>query len=240
MNIDTENIEIPEKALELLPWFLTGQLSPEDNAYFEEVLQSNSALKALVEKERSIFNLLVEDKMLIGLSTLASPESRLENVFKQIDNTAIESPSGKFVEVDQSLFDKIKSTLSSWLPSSFGTVEYARFASVALLVVSLSVLMAFVVPIFSEKNEFIPAASETAKVINSQSTTILVGTNGSMDSLQTHPLLKGKLSKVQSISGKKGMYQISFNKKLSNAQVKEVLSSLSSNKELIWFAGEAY
>ena len=61
-----------------------------------------------------------------------------------------------------------------------------------------------------------------------------------MDSLHTHPELKGKLKKVESVPGKEGMYQITFNKKMNEAQIKEVLSSLSSNKELIWFAGEAY
>ncbi len=101
--------------------------------------------------------------------------------------------------------------------------------------------MAFVAPLFTEKNEYTPAAAKSANVINNQSTTILlVGINGSMDSLQSHPLLKGKLKKVESVPGKEGMYQISFNTKLSDTQVKEVLSSLSSNKELIWFAGEAY
>ena len=241
MNIDTKNNEIPERAIELLPWFVTNQLSSEDKAYFEEVLQENSALDSLVEEERNVFNLVTEDKSLLGLSTLAPPESRLENVFKQIDNMSLETPLNNPAGDKQSFMDKLKSTLSSWIPATFGVTEYARFASVALLVISLSVLMAFVAPLFTENNEFTPAAAKSANVISDQSTTILlVGTNGSLDSLQSHPLLKGKLKKVESVPGKKGMYQISFSKKLSNTQVKEMLSSLSSNKELIWFAGEAY
>lgn len=241
MNIDTKNNEIPERALELLPWFVTGQLTSEDKAYFKEVLQDNSALESLVDEERNVFNLVTEDESVIGLSTLASPESRLENVFKQIDNLSVETPQSNPAGDNQSFIDKLKSTISSWVPARLGITEYARFASVALLVISLSVLMAFVAPLFTDKNEFTPAAAKSANVINNQSTTILlVGTNGSMDSLQSHPLLKGKLKKVESVPGKEGMYQISFSQKLSNTQVKEVLSSLSSNKELIWFAGEAY
>ena len=241
MNIDTKNNEIPERALELLPWFVTGQLSSEDNAYFKEVLHSNSVLESLVEEERNVFNLVIEDKSLMGLSTLASPESRLENVFKQIDNISVETPSSISTNENQSFVDKIKSDISAWVPATFGVTEYARFASVALLVISLSVMMAFVAPLFTADSEFTPAAAKSAEVVNDKSTTILlVGTNGSMDSLQSLPLLKGKLKKVESVPGKEGMYQISFNQKLNNAQIKEVLSSLSSNKDLIWFAGEAY
>jgi len=241
MNIDIKNNEIPERAIELLPWFVTGQLSSEDKAYFKEVLQGNSALESLVDEERNVFNLVAEDKSLIGLSKLQSPESRLENVFKQIDNTSVETPLNNQVSENQSFADKLKSAISSWVPATFGVTEYARFASVALLVISLSVFMAFITPLFTEKNEFTPAAAKSANVISDQSTTVLlVGTNGSMDSLHSHPLLKGKLKKVESVPGKEGMYQISFNQKLSNAQIKEMLSTLSSNQELIWFAGEAY
>ncbi|GAA0421064.1 hypothetical protein GCM10009133_31880 [Cocleimonas flava] len=241
MNIDTKNNEIPERALELLPWFVTGELSSDDEAYFKEVLEDNAALESLVDEERNFFNLVAEDKTLIGLSNLPSPESRLENVFKQIDNLSIETPVNNTTNDSQSFVTKLKNALSSWVPSTFGATEYARFASVALLVVSLSVLMAFVAPLFSDKSEFTPAAAKSAEVVSDQSsTTLLVGINGPMDSLHTHPELKGKLKKVESVPGKEGMYQITFNQKMNEAQIKEVLSSLSSNKELIWFAGEAY
>ncbi|KAG1658147.1 Thermophilic serine proteinase [Nymphon striatum] len=204
MNIDTKNNDIPERALELLPWFVTNQLSSEDKAYFNEVLQANAALETLVKEEREIFNLVVEDKSLLGLSTLESPEARLENVFKQIDNLPVADPQITSTNASESFVDKLKNTISSWLPTTFGVTDYARFASVALLVISLSVLMAFVAPLFNEKNEFTPAAAKSADVINNQSNTILlVGINGSMDSLQTHPLLKGKLKKVESVPGKK-------------------------------------
>ncbi len=201
----------------------------------------NSALESLVEEEYKVFNLVTDNKSLLNLSALESTESRLENVFNQIDNTSLEIPVSNSINNHQSFIGKIKSTISSWLPTTFGVTEYARFASVALLVISLSVLMAFVAPLFTEKNDFTPAAAKSEIVNNKQSTTILlVGTNGSLDSLRSLPQLKGKLKKVESVQGKKGMYKISFNKKLSNTQVKEVLSSLSSNKELIWFAGEAF
>ncbi|KAG1657055.1 ECF RNA polymerase sigma factor SigW [Nymphon striatum] len=97
MNIDTKNNDIPERALELLPWFVTNQLSSEDKAYFNEVLQANAALEALVKEEREIFNLVVEDKSLLGLSTLESPEARLENVFKQIDNLPVAEDSSDYL-----------------------------------------------------------------------------------------------------------------------------------------------
>ncbi len=109
--MNTKNNEIPERALELLPWFVTGQLSSEDNAYFEEVLQGNSALESLVDEERNVFNLVTEDKSLIGLSILRSPESRLENVFKQIDNTSVEIPLRNSVGDNKSFLDKLKNTI---------------------------------------------------------------------------------------------------------------------------------
>ncbi len=237
MNTDTKNNEIPEKALELLPWFVTGKLSPEEYTYFTEELKNNSALESMVEEERNVFNLVTEDKSLIGLSTLAPPESRLENIFKQIDNLPADTPTAS----NTNLIDKFKNIISSWIPTSFSTTEYARFASVSLLVVSLAALMAFVAPLFTEKSEFTPATAKTANIINEQLTTVLlIGTSGSIDSLQSHPLLKGKLKKVESVPDKEGIYQISFNKKLSKTEVKDILSSLSANKELIWFAGEAY
>ena len=239
MNTNTKNNEIPEKALQLLPWFAVNKLTADEHAYFEETLKKYPELQEQLDQELEMIGLIAEDKSLIELAELEPAEERLKAVWNQIDSesTKIETKQQGSI----SFSDKINNFLDSWFSDGFNISQYARFASVAVLVISLSVLIAFVAPIFTEKNDFIPAASKVSEISNSQATTIiLVGFNGTSEALGALPVLKDKLQKVEAVPGKEGMYQVSLNKKLSKTEVEDMIATLVAKKESIWFAGEAF
>lgn len=244
MHNNTNNSDglIPEEVLELVPWYAIGKLSVDDQALFEEALVSYPSLKNHVEIEQQMMQAVNADHSLLSKSAIAPTEERLKSVLNMID---IEESRTDSVQ-DSSIFAKVKNAFDSLIPSSNGVPQYARVASVGILVLSVAVMTAFVAPLFSDKSDFVPASAETQSktnepaVVNAAKTTLLVGFNGSSVELGENTVLKGKLIKVESVPEKEGMFKISFRDSLNANQIKETINSLLAQKELVWFAGEAY
>ncbi len=235
MNIDTKNNQIPEEVLELLPWFAIGGLSSEEHSYFQEALLKFPKLQQLLDQEREMIRLIAEDSSLLEISSLEPAEQRLKGVLNRIESNIVNE------EESLSTTGKIKKMLDSWLPDSLGASQFSSFASVAILVVSLVALAAFIAPLFTQESNFTPASAVVTKATSPASATILlVGFNGSSKELSTYPLFTNILATVEPVSGKKGMYQVSLNKKLDEQQVKGLIAKLVAQKELVWFAGEAF
>ena len=57
-----KNNKIPQKALELLPWYTMGKLSPEDHAFFQETLNTHPQLQQLLDDEREMKRIVSNDK----------------------------------------------------------------------------------------------------------------------------------------------------------------------------------
>jgi hypothetical protein len=69
---------------------------------------------------------------------------------------------------------------------------------------------------------------------------LLVGFNGSSVELGAYPAFRDKLAKIETVPNKKGMYKVSLNQKLSAVEMKELLTTLEAQTELVWFVGEAF
>jgi hypothetical protein len=141
------------------------------------------------------------------------------------------------------LLTKFNQSIRSWFPEDLSIWQYSGFASAAIIV---AVLMAFIAPIFTqgkftEQNEFTPASATSPETSSSTSATILlVGFNGTSEELSVYPTLKDKLTKIEAVPTKQGMYRVSLNSKLNADEVKQILDTLLSEKEHVWFAGEAF
>jgi len=222
--------EIPEEALKLLPWYATGWLSNEERAYIQDILAKHPELQEQLDIELEIIDIIAKDKSILNLSSLDSPENRLDKVFETIDNTP---------KLDKKNKSSFKNLLGSWFLPPF-SLQYASLTVVSVLTISL--LFAFVVPLVNQKSNFHPATS-TEKSVSQKSTPatiLLVGLNGDPELLKTLDPLKNKLEKIDSVPGKKGMYRVSFKDKLIPEQTKELIEFLVSQKDMVWFAGEAY
>ena len=224
-----------------MPWFTMGKLSPEDHAYFQDCLNKHPQLQQLLDHEQEMKRLILQDKTLLELSALEPIDERLKKVMNQIDSVP-QNKTEKY-EVNLGFVSKLKESLISWFPGKLNIWHYSSFASAAILV---AVLMAFIAPIFNQgkftdETEFTPASANDTELNNSASTTILlVGFNGSPEELRTQPALKDKLTNVEAVPTKKNMYRVSLNSKLNADEVKQILDTLLSEKEHIWFAGEAF
>jgi len=119
--------------------------------------------------------------------------------------------------------------------------QYMPIAGVGILVVSVAVLTAFVTPIFTENDGFIPAGVENKPEISTKTNSeILVGFNGTPKELSENATIKDEVFKVEAIADKKGFYKVIFKKKYNISEVKGMIDSLNSQEELIWFAGESF
>ena len=246
MNNNTKNSDgaIPEKVLELIPWYAIGKLSVDDQALFEEALVSYPSLQELVEFEHKLIQSVSADASLLEKSAIASTEERLKSVLNMIDVEDAKEQSHK--QHSNSLIDKLKSALDLLVPSQNGAPQYARIASVGVLVLSVAVLTAFVAPLFTDESEFTPASAITQpndvspSTVSGSQTTLLVGFKGTSVQLGDNDVLKGKLLKIESVPEKEGIYQISFKKAMSSEETKKVIDALLIQKELVWFAGEEF
>ncbi|MEE9327582.1 MAG: hypothetical protein V3U71_09835 [Cocleimonas sp.] len=233
--MNTTNKNIPEEAIKLLPWYATGWLSSEERTYVNKVLKEYPELQDQLDDELKMISLISKDKEVLELSSLEPSKTRLNEIFRTIDKDSIDSKKHDSSD--------IKARLKSWLPTSFNT-QYASFAGVAILAVTL--LFAFIAPlVLQEKNQqsdFEPATSEENKLSKNttNATILLVGIKGSPEVLKTLAPLKDKLSKVEHVQGKAGMYKISLKSKLVPEKTQELIRFLLSQKEIVWFAGEAY
>lgn len=226
---------IPEEAIKLLPWYATGWLSAEERSYVNNVLKEYPELQDLLDDEIEMIKLISEDKDIINSSSLETPDIRLSKVLYDIDNTTKAKKSR--------IAPGLKGLINSWLPASFNT-QYASFAAVAIL--SITLLLAFVAPlVLQEKNQqssFEPATTTENNLSKDHTSTtiLLVGIKGDPEKLKTLRPLKNKLSKIEHVQGKAGMYKVSFKNKLMPEKTQELIQYLLSQKEMVWFAGEAY
>ncbi len=247
MNNNTKNSKniIPKELLELVPWYAIGKLSVDDQAFFDEALRKYPLLEDLIAEEQQMMQLVSENESVLDKSAIANQDERLKSVFNMIDIAESQEQIRELTEASSSVFDKLKNLLGL-SPNAEGTPQFARAASVAVLVLSVGVLTAFVAPIFTDKSEFVPASASSQVnnqqtiAANSTKTVLLVGFKGTSTELGNIKILKGKLAKIESVPNKEGIYQISFKKMMSSAETKQTIDALLSQKELVWFAGEEF
>lgn len=251
MNNNTNNTDrnIPEAVLELLPWYATGKLSAEDKIVFDKALAKYPLLEELLEQEIQLIEAVAVNKSLLNTSAIASQEERLKSVFNMIDVAETQSDVRGLNQSNEtgSLLEKLKGAFGALISNSDGSLQYARVASIGVLVLSVAVLTAFVAPLFNQSSDFVPASAqvklnndEQLVSANSSKTSLLIGFNGTSIQLGNISVLKDKLLKIESVPDKEGIYQISFKKTLSPEEVKQTINLLLKQKDLIWFAGEEF
>jgi hypothetical protein len=242
MNNKINKNQPSQKALVLLPWYASGQLSPEDYSYMEDALLEFPELKAELVIERETIQLLKTDPSILELSALKEIEARFDNILPSLKPQ--ESLQHKQINKKQAVHvpteSKLKQFFSNLLPESgFNGFQYASVAAVAVLSFSAYHFIASK----SQETLFYPATDTSAQptVLNkTNATIILLGINGK---LNNDPQLLNVIQKagaeVSPVPEKDGMYRIFFKNKLNTIEIKDLIKALKSNKELVWFAGEA-
>ncbi len=238
MNQNTNKNQIPEEALQLLPWHAKNLLMGDDKAYMESALLKFPELQDKLKEELEIVRFLEEKKELYQLSSVGSAESRLENLHRSGEFT--EKTIGT-TETDQeaSIFMRINNLINSLMSGSMSKTQYIGFAAISTL--SIALLFAFVSPLVDKNNTFYPAYKGSVKgKSQADTTTLLLGLNIDPDDPRLLAIFKGYNAQTDEIPGKEGMYRMTFTKKPSAKELEKLVKELSDNEELIWFVGEAY
>lgn len=245
--------KIPMEALCLVPWYATGSLSEDELVYLEEQIKIHPALKEYIAEEQEVIHLIEEDKSLLELSALESTSVRLEKVLEKMEGIPQEStidfsadssitdnsPKNHHQPV-KSFGDKIRDMTHSLL---FGNSERFKYAGLASVTVFLALLVAFIAPLINTKPEtvFHPASEKSTEPGKSiTSTQLLVGIQGNTQNPWLIDFLKKNGASLSKVPSKDGLYHISLNRKLDENETNSLLGLLKNQKELIWFAGEAY
>jgi hypothetical protein len=229
MKKNTNNNQVPEKAIQLLPWYAMGLLTPEENNYIEKKLLEHPELQMQLKEEHETIHFLKEEEDLFYLSKISSSENRLEQILKR-----------KILTTNKlSIKDKLVTFIRSLVSGNLAGTQYVGFAVISTI--SIALLFAFVAPLLNQQNTFYPANSHSSDKSHALKTPdLLIGLNINSDDPRLLLLLKDIKAKANSIPGKKGMISINFINKPSPSELKKAIKKLSANKELIWFVGEAY
>ncbi len=233
---------IPDKALKLLPWYVTGRLSPQEREYMQKTLAQNLELRNLLDAEYKVLDALKEDSSILDQSCLESTDARLGRLLERLPEKQQELDGSKKSRQPLTIRTNIIAYLSKLLSGSSAKTQYIAFAALSTL--ALALIFSFVSPLLEvhdeQHNTFYPASSATLKTDANQVTTLLVGLNTEPDDPQLLSLLKENKATIKAASGKSGMHYLKLSVKLSPDQTKTLLKKLTDNKELFWFAGENY
>ena len=170
------------------------------------------------------------------MSSLPSIDERLNHVLDQLETNKIAEN-----EVASSLISQAKQFLTQLFLGNSSAFQYVATATMSIAIVALA--YAFISPlVFDEESTFRPAAANTSGANkNTNVTVLLIGLSIESNDPRLQEVLKAiGNSKLSAVSGKDGMYQLTLSKKLTPAETKALIQKLVSQKELVWFAGEAY
>lgn len=249
---DKTGDKIPMEALRLVPWYATGALSTDERAYIKEQLKKHPSLKKYIAEEQEIIDIVDEDKSLLDLSALEPTTVRLEKVLEKMENLSQDSTSdfseelsnAEALPIDKessqtSLGNKIRELTNSIFFGDNNSFKYASFASITVF---LALLVAFISPLIKNDSGavFHPASEKANESGKHTGTQLLVGIKTETHNTWLTDFLKRNDASLSKVPAKNGLYHINLNEKLNTDEIKSLLDQLNSQKEVIWFAGEAY
>lgn len=138
MNLDKHSESIEEARL-LLPWYITGKLSPEEHNLVEQVLEHCPSLQEEYQRELKVLNTVRDNASLLQLKAVDTTEQRLDKLMKRIeqDNVTTSAPTPKqapFVKPAAPKPLKLRGLLDRILPS-FDWLTPANAVFATLLIV---------------------------------------------------------------------------------------------------------
>lgn len=158
-----DTVENPlEEARLLMPWYVTGKLGADDNAFVETALAEYPDLELALQQEKELVGLVRENTQLLEIAALDSTQQRLDKMLSRIDRDEQATHAKQTANVTQ---PKSKNAESNWFASFFKkpmldmswlTPANAVFAS--LLAVQVGVAAFFM----QDKNETIYESATVA------------------------------------------------------------------------------
>lgn len=239
MNKKINKNQIPEEAIQLLPWYAIDQLTMDQQDYMEDALLKYPELQELLKLEYQMVQTLKEKEELFYLSSVNSADERLKGLLKSNQLDAVNEIKESSTSASLSVLATTRSFFSSLMTGTMTKKQYLGFAAISTL--SIALLFAFISPLIDQKNTFYPAyKGSTVDKSATDSLTLLLGLNIDSNNPKLIQLLSGLNVKLSEVAGKEGMYRMTFTKKPSPVELKKIIGKLSTQKELIWFVGESY
>lgn len=106
-----------EEARLLIPWYVTGKLGDDDNAFVEAALAEYPELDLVLQQEKELVGLVRENTQLLEIAALDSTQQRLDKMLSRIDREEQAAHAKLTAEVAQPNVDK--KTAGSWFASFF-------------------------------------------------------------------------------------------------------------------------
>lgn len=231
------NMTSAEKARMLLPWYVNGNISYDDEKLVESELAKSSAFRKEFELQRSIAKRVKNDKDVLNISVISTQEQRLQKVMGRIRNSSLseESSSGS-----RAFLKKLQENLSRFSPDFSRQWVYPAFAF--LILVQLGVLMVLVKPELlgtkTPSNFFYQAGEEAVKP--SVGTELIIEFTPQAKKSEILALLANIDAEITYHPEGSSSYRVVLNDVRDDGHLNEILRTLQEQRQLILFADRSF
>lgn len=227
-----------EKAQMLLPWYVNGNISYDDEKLVESELAKSSGLRKEFELQRSIAKRVKQDTDILDIGVISTQEQRLTQMMGRIRNDALSEESAR--NTGASFFKCFPKVLSSLAPVFSRQWVYPTFAF--LILVQLGVLIYIVKPdvlsTYTSPNMFEQAAKDD--IAPSQRAEVLIEFTPQAKQSEIEALLAKVNAEIVYHPEGSYSYRVVLNGVTDEDHVNQILSNLQSHRQLVLFADRGY
>lgn len=231
------NMTSAEKAQMLLPWYVNGSISYDDEKLVESELAKSAALRKEYESQRSIAKRVKQDKDLLEISVISTQEQRLTKLMGRIHS---ESLSEENVRENTLFLAGIKKVFSNLASVPSRPWAYPAFAFLILL--QLGVLVYVLQPdILSLNNSSsVFEQASTDQGVPSQKFEVIIEFTPQAKRAEIDDLLTGLNAEILYHPEGSYSYRILLNNVQDDVHLNQVLTNLQNRSQLVLFAERGF
>lgn len=222
-----------EKAQMLLPWYVNGSISYDDEKLVESELAKSSVLRKEYETQRFIAKRVKQDKDILDISVISTQEQRLSKMMARIHNESLSEENGN---VRISFFKRLQGVM----PDLSRQWVYPAFAF--LILVQLGVLIYVVKPdvlsTYSQPAFYYPASVSDAKP--SEQMQIVIEFTPQAKKSEIKALLAKVNAEITYHPEGSFSYRVALKDVRDEGHLNQILNALQGQRQLVLFAERSY
>jgi hypothetical protein len=224
----------------LLPWYVTGQVSDEERAFVDRILEDSFLLQQEFVEQKQLSEVIQQDVNVVDLSVLDSTGQRLQGLLKRIDQEsqyeAIGESTGFGFSGISGLVQKARKVIVPFWEGRPNNFVYAVLASLVVFQFVMFVWLVSSSP--NEEVEYVVATPGGIEQSTNSELLIEFSPRASKEDIkQILSEIKGFVAETPAGSY---LYRIVLERKLSESEFTAFIESLKNKNELIIFAGKGY
>lgn len=238
------NMKQIEKARQLLPWYITGKLSPLDVTLVEDAMTLDASLREEYETQQKLSQMIKKDPQLMEISVISTQEQRMDALMDRIRaEKPVVAPPPKSSSFFTQKLDSFKQLLMEFSKfSGFSFNKRLVFATVASIVFIQVAVFSFFLnqqsgdPSSNEYKLMHEASSESPPVAGTHRILVIFSpTATEQERQQVLQAIDGRAVKYE---GGRDAYELVFSQQTAEEQIEALILKMNDNK-IVEFVGRS-